>query len=170
MTHRNKRLSLSDLNVDRLLDGKMFHETRWRPGRWHRLANSLLSSKDNDIDSFSPSRRNGFYKRNSFFVAKLDLVPTELPHLAYCPHELLGAKWVRGDKVQSLLTHKETRVMFGEVLDALAAEHGVEVGAGEAGEAATPAGRSRKAAPTSSSHELSSHDSELDDFPVLANL
>ena len=170
MTKANRRLSLEDLNVDRLLDGKMFHETRWRPGRWHRLANSLLSSKDNDIDSFSPARRNGFYKRNSFFVAKLDLSSTELPHLAYCQHELLGAKWVRGDKVQSLLTHKETRVMFGEVLEALAAEHGIEIGAGETGEAATPTGRSRRLSPTSSSNGLVSSDSELDEFPVLANL
>lgn len=144
MTLNGRRLHLEDLRVQQLLDGQTFDETRWRPGRWHRLSRSLLSSNDNDIDTYGgPSSRHGFFKRNSFFVVKLQgLSTSELPHLSFCQHELLAARWVRGDKVLSLLTHKETKDMFSEVLSGLEREHGVSLAAEPV--AQSTAGRQRR--------------------------
>ena len=111
--------------VEALLGGRTFDETRWRPGRCARLSKSLLSNMGNDIvEGYSPAILPiGFFKRNTFFTARLHL-GKQLPQLGFCPDELLGAKWVNGDRVRDHLTHPETKDVYDKVVIELVNDKG----------------------------------------------
>lgn len=122
ITMKRRGRVVADFDVEQLLGGRTFDEMRWRHGRWYRLSKSLISNKGNDVNTFTPAARSGFYKLNRFFVARLDLPIEDLPDLHFCRHELLDARWVPANEAHGLLTHRETKNMFVGVLEHLEQE------------------------------------------------
>ncbi|KAI9021332.1 NUDIX hydrolase domain-like protein [Hyaloraphidium curvatum] len=70
--------------------------------------------------AFHEHRARRFAKRNTFFAARL--LAREPPALAWCRWELLGAEWVPGGEVAGILTHRETKKVWEDVVKELVGE------------------------------------------------